>query len=115
MTEGDKDEALEGLSSNFFGIKNGKIYTAEEGVLPGLTRSLILEAAQKIDIPTILEGPLFGDLYNLDEAFISSTSRGVLPVVRIDDKDIGIGKPGSLTLKVAAAYNALVEDLLEHP
>ncbi len=97
---------LEGLSSNFFGVRRGTVFTAEEGVLPGLTRSLVLEEADRAGIPLCLEAILLEDVPTLDEAFVSSTSRAVLPVVEIDGQAIGGGSPGSVTLRLAEQYHA---------
>lgn len=103
---GPEGMVLEGLSSNFFGIHAGTLITAEEGVLPGITRSLILDEAAKAGIPIRLEALSLDELATLDEAFISSTSRAVLPVVAIDGRPVGTGVPGSLTTQLAARYQA---------
>eukprot|EP00190_Bangiopsis_sp_CCMP1999_P000686 CAMPEP_0198733232 /NCGR_PEP_ID=MMETSP1475-20131203/43827_1 /TAXON_ID= ORGANISM="Unidentified sp., Strain CCMP1999" /NCGR_SAMPLE_ID=MMETSP1475 /ASSEMBLY_ACC=CAM_ASM_001111 /LENGTH=291 /DNA_ID=CAMNT_0044496491 /DNA_START=76 /DNA_END=951 /DNA_ORIENTATION=+ len=110
----DDGKVLEGLSSNFFGVKDGTVYTANEGVLPGLTRSLILQAVEQLHIPLSFKAVKSDELATLDEAFISSTSRGVLPVVQIDDDEIGDGCPGSLTQSIADGYKKLVRKQLEH-
>jgi len=110
---GDDGDALEGLSSNFFGVKNGTVFTAEEGVLPGITRSLILESISELGIPLVRQPVKAEDLRLLDEAFVSSTSRGVLPVVKIDDDTIS-HVPGELTTTIARNFNGRVAMRLEH-
>jgi branched-subunit amino acid aminotransferase/4-amino-4-deoxychorismate lyase len=65
---------LEGLSSNFFAVKNGEIWTADEGVLPGVTRSIILKLAEQSAVPVHLEGIAPDDVAQIDEAFITSSS-----------------------------------------
>uniref|UniRef100_A0A7S2ZX90 Uncharacterized protein n=2 Tax=Rhodosorus marinus TaxID=101924 RepID=A0A7S2ZX90_9RHOD len=109
----DDGDALEGLSSNFFGVKNGTVFTAEEGVLPGITRSLILESISELGIPLVRQPVKAEDLRLLDEAFVSSTSRGVLPVVKIDDDTIS-HVPGELTTTIARNFNGRVAMRLEH-
>lgn len=103
---GPTGTVLEGLSSNFFGIRAGTLLTAEDGILPGITRSLVLDEVAQAGIPIRLEALPLDDLRTLDEAFLSSTSRAVLPVVAIDGRPVGAGVPGSLTNQIAARYQA---------
>lgn len=104
---------LEGLSSNFFAVKNGELWTAQEGVLAGVTRSLVLECAQRLGIITRGEAARLADLPTLEEAFITSSSRGVLPVRRIDQYEIGNGQPGNFTRKLMRAYQDCIEERIE--
>jgi len=91
------NELLEGISSNFYAVKSGIVYTADNDVLSGATREIILEEIKKALIKISFSQFRYSQINEMDEAFISSTSRGVLPVVMIDDKTIGTGKPGSIT------------------
>lgn len=102
---------LEGLSSNFFGVLDGRLRTAEEGVLLGVTRGLALDAARRLDLPICLEPVRCGELPMLDEAFLTGTSRGVLPIRRIDSLDLGA--PGALTRRLMGAFDALLQKELE--
>jgi len=96
---------LEGLSINFFAIRNKIIYTAENEVLSGATRDIILDEAQKANIE-INFFPINNDqIDKLEEAFISSTSRGLLPVIKIDGRQIGDGKPGKITNYLLSRLN----------
>ncbi len=104
---------LEGLSSNFFGVRDGTLITADEGVLPGLTRSLILDEAARAGIPVRLEAILLENMGALHEAFISSTSRAVLPVIEIDGQRVGKGEPGPLTRLLGERYRSRVQDEVE--
>ena len=106
---GPSGEVLEGLSSNFFAIRDGVLITPDEGILPGLTRSLILDEAQKAGIPVRFEGLPVGDLRSLDEAFISSTSRAVLPITTIEGQPVGTGSPGPITQQLGALYRARLQ------
>ena len=92
-----KNEILEGLSSNFFTVMDEIIYTADKEVLSGVTRRIILDEAKIAGIPVLFEPISFSQIEKVDEAFISSTSRGVLPVNSIDNILIGDGKPGKIT------------------
>ncbi len=68
----------EGMSSNFFVVMNSKIYTAEIGVLAGITREIVLNCIQVLGIPTIFEPIHISHLPLVEEAFItSSSSRGI--------------------------------------
>jgi branched-chain amino acid aminotransferase len=99
----DDGAVLEGLSSNFFGIRDGRLYTEEARALAGVTRAMVLELAAGI-VPRG-EGPvLVKDLPSLAEAFITSVSREILPVVRIDGTTVGDGRPGPVTRRLMAAF-----------
>lgn len=104
---------LEGLSSNFFAIREGKVRTAGEGVLEGITRAMVLEGVSGLGIPIEMRGVTKNDLPDLEECFITSASRGVLPVVQVDDLQIGKGKPGPLTRAITDQFQKLLETNLE--
>ncbi len=109
------DEAgrlLEGLSSNFYGVLEGRLWTAEEMVLPGIARRIVLEVAPQV-LPVRLEALSCEHLPRLEEALLSSSSRGVVPVVRVDGCVIGEGRPGPCTRAIAEAYETWVETHLE--
>jgi branched-chain amino acid aminotransferase len=98
---------LEGLSSNFFAVLDGQLRTEEDRVLLGVTRSLVLEAAQGL-VPVERRAVGIGDLPRLAEAFVTSVSREVLPVARIDGRPVGDGRVGPRTLAVMGAFADLV-------
>lgn len=104
---------LEGLSSNFFAISKGKVFTDESHVLAGLTRKMVLEIIKEVGLPVCPEGFLYSEIDQMDEAFITSTSRGVLPVRAIDDKIIGNGKVGDLTGKIMQRYKEKIKEAIE--
>ena len=103
---------LEGLSSNFFAIQHGTLYTSEEGILHGITRRITLEVAGKI-LPVVFQAKHRDQIPHLEEAFLTSSSRGVIPIVSIDSIAIGRAKPGPLTLRIHTAYQAWVQDHLD--
>lgn len=107
---GSDGAILEGLSSNFFAVRGGVLHTAEEGVLPGSTRTMVLEEAEAAGCPLRLQPIMLTELAELEEAFISSTTRMVLPLVQIDDVPIGPGSPGSLTRHLAARVQARLRE-----
>jgi branched-chain amino acid aminotransferase len=96
---------LEGLSSNFFAVLNGTLHTAREGVLLGVTRSLVL--ALSAGLAPVAEQPVTLDELRrapAAEAFITSASREVMPVVQIDADAVGAGQPGPVTRQLLARY-----------
>ena len=100
----DDGNILEGITSNFFGVQNGKLVTAGEGVLSGITRRAILHLAELHEIRIDLRPVSLSNLHELQEAFITSSSRGVVPVVKVEEQVIGNGMPGSVTQKLIQAY-----------
>jgi len=108
----EQDELLEGLSSNFYAILDGEIWTAEEGVLSGITRSMVIECARRLDIPLRYQPARLSDVPRLQEAFITSASRAVLPLCQIEDTTLPQA-PGALTRRLMQAYIELLEERLE--
>lgn len=103
---------LEGLTSNFYALLDGTLHTAGDGVLPGIGRLGVYQVAPAI-VPLSLEAVRVDDVPRLDEAFITSASRGIVPVVEIDGTRIGNGAPGPTTRRLREAYNAWVQTQLE--
>ena len=104
---GGDGAVLEGLSSNFFAVLGGTLRTEEERALIGVTRSLVLEVAGGL-MPVELRAIGREELPRADEAFITSVSREVLPVVRIDGRPVGDGRVGPRTRAIMAGLAALV-------
>lgn len=104
---------LEGLSSNFFCVVAAEIWTSEEGILPGITRTLVLQEINRAGIPLHMQSFSSEDLSRIDEAFITSTSRSVLPVVQLDDRVIGDGNPGPITRRLMQAYMKRIAEEVE--
>lgn len=104
---------LEGLTSNFYTVGGGKLWTAGEGVLSGITRQIVLQLAHDAGFPVRLEAPKLSDFFNFPEAFITSTSRAVLPVSEINHEPVGEGKPGPVTRKLMDLYDQKVKAEVE--
>jgi branched-chain amino acid aminotransferase len=104
---------LEGLSSNFFAMNSGVIWTAEQGVLSGITRSLVLEVIGETSLSLKLEGVRFSDLGKIEEAFITSASRAVQPVTEMDGKPVGTGRSGPVTRRIIQGYEERLERELD--
>jgi branched-chain amino acid aminotransferase len=111
LVVGRAGQILEGASSNIFIVKDGKVKTPEPqpGILVGITRATVLQAAREAGIE-VEEGEIRPeDLYGADEAFITSSIREVMPVVRADGRPIGSETPGPVTKQLHQGYLALVE------
>lgn len=104
---------LEGTGTNFYGVRDGVVWTAGEGVLEGVTRRIILDLLPQLDIPLRLEAVHVSDIPHLDEAALSGSSRAVLPVVQIDGQVIGDGQPGPISRRILAAYNVFVQKAIK--
>ncbi len=103
---------LEGLSSNFFAIQNAELRTADDGMLAGIARKVVLQICQGI-LPVKREAPRVGEISDFSEAFLTSSSRGIIPVVELDGVMIGAGKVGTKTLALRDAYQHWVGEHLE--
>jgi branched-chain amino acid aminotransferase len=99
---------LEGTGTNFYGVRNGIVYTAGEGVLEGVTRRIVFSLLDELAIPLRLEAVSLADVASLDEAFLTGSSRAVLPVVQIAGQPVGNGRPGPVGLRLLMAYNQFV-------
>jgi branched-chain amino acid aminotransferase len=102
---------VEGTVSNVFLVKNGAVRTPSGacGCLEGITRNAIMEiAGRQLGVPVEAGFLTRYDLYTADECFLTNTLMEVLPVNRVDGRPIGDGRPGPVTLKLAALYKRLV-------
>lgn len=100
---------FEGSSSNVFLFAQGTLVTPPEaaGILAGITRSKVLELARAWGVPLELRTFTPAELRAADQAFITSSIREIVPLVRVDGHAIGPGRPGDLTRRLLAAYRAL--------
>jgi branched-chain amino acid aminotransferase len=104
---GEDGALLEGLTSNFFAVREGILHTEDQHVLAGLTRSLVMEVARGL-LPLATTAVRMEQLGELSEGFLTSASRGILPVVRIDEITIGGGHPGPVTRELRVRFDAQV-------
>jgi branched-subunit amino acid aminotransferase/4-amino-4-deoxychorismate lyase len=82
-------------------------------MLEGITRKIILRLVGDLAVPLLLEAPNLSNLPELDEAFLSSSSRGIVPVVGIAGQRIGDGRPGPVTRRLQEAYESYVAQALQ--
>ena len=105
MLNADGDVA-EGASSNVFLVKSGTLVTPtlDAGILPGVTREILLERARALGVP-VREGTVrVPELLEADEAFITSSLKELAPIRTIDGRPVGEGRPGPLTLRLLADF-----------
>ncbi|HEX3730061.1 MAG TPA: branched-chain-amino-acid transaminase, partial [Opitutaceae bacterium] len=93
-------------ADNVFIVHKGKILTPSvtQGALAGITRGAILDIAAELNVPLQETQMTRYDVWTADECFLTGTGAEVIPVVKLDGREIGAGQPGPLTLKVAEAF-----------
>ncbi len=96
---------------NLFIVKNGELQTPplSAGALYGITRGVVMELAEEEGLSVSEPNLTRYDLFNADECFLTGTGAEIVPVVKIDGRVIGTGKPGPITHKLVAAYHALTK------
>jgi branched-chain amino acid aminotransferase len=102
----------EGSSSNFFIVRGGRVSTPSlsVGLLEGITRRKVMQLLDREGIHWAEQALWPIDLHQADEAFLTSSVRGVVPITRADGQPLGDGKPGPITRRVMTAYDALVRE-----
>lgn len=79
--------------------------------MPGITRDLVLELAEQHDLPAEERNIRAKELKEADEIWVTSSTREVLPVVRLDDAPVGDGEPGPLWRRMQEIYQAYKQRL----
>ena len=109
----DKGRILEGMTSNFFYVRDGVLCTAGRGVLIGVTRQTVITLAKREGMKFCIRALRVNELPSISEAFITSSSRGIVPVVGIDARQVGDGGVGPVTRQLMQLYNEEVLALAE--
>jgi branched-chain amino acid aminotransferase len=96
----------EATGDNVFIVKDGVLITPTiyAGILKGITRDTVLELAQRDGVPTREELFNLVDVYSADECFLTGTGAELIPVIAVDSRTIGDGKPGPVFKKLLAAF-----------
>jgi branched-chain amino acid aminotransferase len=94
---------------NVFLYKNGVLSTPHLGRLKGITAEAILELAQKMEIKTFEGYITRHEVYNAQECFLTGTAAELIPVVKVDGRAIGTGRPGPVTKKLLDAFHQLTK------
>jgi branched-chain amino acid aminotransferase len=100
----------EATGDNIFLVRNGALTTPPVyvGILEGITRNTVMELAQQLRIPCQEQTFTMTTVYGADEVFLTGTGAEVIPVVRVDDRTVGDGKPGPVTRTLIQAFRELV-------
>ncbi len=106
----DQGYVAECTGDNIFIVHKGAIITpaASQGALKGITRSSILDIAQELGIPLREADMTRYDVWNADECFLTGTAAEVIPVVKLDGREIGTANPGPVTQRVLEAFRRRV-------
>ena len=101
-----KGYIAEAATSNIFIVKNNGLITPSEasGILPGITRGVIMEIAKKLKIRVKEKFVTRRELFGADELFLTNSLAEVLPVTRVDSKQIASGKVGDITKLLRISY-----------
>jgi branched-chain amino acid aminotransferase len=106
---GGDGSIAEGASSNVFAVIGGQIRTppADVGILDGITRAKVIALCREAGIPFAERRLTPDELRGAEEVFLTSATRAVLPVTRIDDQPVGNGVPGPITRRLIEHYDQL--------
>ena len=94
---------LEGTTTNFYFFKGDKLITTQTDILPGITRSVVLELVKnrfEVELRDIAKS----ELDTMEEVFISASNKEIVPIIQINERVIGNGKPGPNTCKVMQLF-----------
>lgn len=96
----------EGSRSNILYVKDGTLYWCDQA-LSGITQGIVLEEAKKLKTPVMESALPVGDIGTVDEMFLTQTSKGIVPIVKVDDQVIRDGKAGQMTKQLMKAFTAI--------
>ena len=112
-----RGELAECSTANLFVVKAGAALTPplDAGLLPGITREYLFEVGADVGVPVGEQVLRDEDLWSADEAFLSSTTREIVPIVQVDDRTIGQGRPGPITQTLLAGLRKAAQTLTRTP
>ncbi|MDO4551085.1 MAG: branched-chain-amino-acid transaminase [Planctomycetia bacterium] len=105
-----KGEICECTGDNIFLVRNGIIYTppTDAGILEGITRGAVIDLAHQNGISLQEVPQTRHDVYISDECFLTGSAAEVIPVVKVDGREIGTGKPGPITKKLITLFREMI-------
>lgn len=105
----EQGHVAECTGDNIFIVKNGEVHTPliTDGALDGITRDVIIELCEGLGIPVVERTMTRYDIFIADECFLTGTAAEVIPVVELDRRTIGTGKPGPVTKQLLDAFHEL--------
>jgi branched-chain amino acid aminotransferase len=99
----------EGSGENLFIVRRGVLYEpAPTSALAGITRDTVLALAADLELPVVTGELTRDDVYLADEAFFCGTAAEIVPIVELDRRRIGVGRPGPITRRLQASFQAVV-------
>jgi branched-chain amino acid aminotransferase len=101
-----RGELTECTTANLFVVKDGAALTPplESGLLPGITREFLFEVGRDVGVEVREQVLRDEDLFGADEAFLTSTTREAVPIVQVDDRTVGSGTPGPVTMRLLQGF-----------
>jgi len=100
----------EGSGDNIFIVKNGTILTPPTiNSLLGITREVVIEIIKKLGIPFAERNLSLYDLYTADEVFVTGTAAEIAPIVEVDGRKVGDGKPGKITKRLMEEFEKVTQ------
>ena len=113
-TGDNADFMTEGAASNIFVAKDGTLIAPPKDnlMLPGITYDVILEIAAANDIPSQVRKVGVAEVFSADELLMTSSTKEVMPITKLDGKPVGTGKPGAMFAKLHALYQAYKRDVM---
>src|SRR5881227_2563480 len=108
----DAGNVAECTADNIFVIKRGQIVTppVTAGALRGITRSVVFEIAAELGFKTLKADITRHDVFAADECFLTGTAAEIIPVVNVDGRSIGNGKPGPITTRIMARFREMTRE-----
>jgi D-alanine transaminase len=113
----ENGELTEGSSTTVHVVKNGVIHTPPNGrhILPGTTRDVVMELADLLSIRNVSAPVAEAALRSADEVWLAFSTRGLLPVTKLDGAAVGGGVPGPLFKRMYIAFSSYIRDLQDTP
>src|SRR6267378_2878515 len=108
----DEGNVAECTADNVFVVKRGQIFTPPitAGALRGITRSVVFEIAAETGIKVVETDVTRHDVFIADECFLTGTAAEIIPVVKVDTRPIGTGKPGPITARMMARFREMTRE-----
>lgn len=110
----EKGFVREGASTNIFMVKKGVIRTPGRNILKGLTRDRVIHLARKLGLKIRLQDFKTKAFASADEIFLTNRPREIIPVVSLNGKNVGRGKPGPVTKRLMVEYQAYIKRSLSY-
>jgi branched-chain amino acid aminotransferase len=102
----------EGVGENVFIVKNGQLFTppTSTGALAGITSEAVVKLAEQLGVKLTVTNLTPFMLFTADEAFFTGTAMEVVPIIEVNKRQIGAGKPGPITKKLIAEFQKVIDD-----